>query len=82
VNSPSLRRCKEKAVFTDMESMASNNESSDQTSSEAEKLRRRGDRRTSDLQVAEDRRKAERRDTPGVTGLMATLLHHDLGLDE
>jgi hypothetical protein len=77
-----MRLCKEKVVLADMESMARNNESSDQTPSEGEKLRRRGDRRTSDLQVAEDRRKAERRDTPGVTGLMATLLHHDLGLDD
>jgi hypothetical protein len=38
-----------------------------------ESLRRRGDRRVQDQSVADDRRKGDRRDIPGVSALIRTL---------
>jgi hypothetical protein len=70
--------CKAKAVITDMERMSSDNSDHDR-SSEGELLRRRGDRRVHDAEVADDRRKGDRRETPGIAALMQTLLKRDTG---
>jgi hypothetical protein len=42
-------------------------------------LRRRGDRRLQDNQVPDDRRKGDRRDTPGIGELIRTLFHRGPG---
>ena len=66
--------------MTDMERMGSD-ESDQNRSSEGELLRRRGDRRVHDLEVADDRRKGDRRDIPGIAALMQTLLRRDGGVE-
>lgn len=44
-------------------------------------LRRRGDRRVQDQAVADDRRKGDRRDIPGVSALFRTLFRRGTGTD-
>jgi hypothetical protein len=44
-------------------------------------LRRRGDRRTQDQIVADDRRRNNRRDIPGVSALFRTLFRRGTGTD-
>jgi hypothetical protein len=54
-----------------MEYMAS--EKSPTSGADGEPVRRRGDRRTQDQAVADDRRKGDRRTIPGVSALIRTL---------
>jgi hypothetical protein len=48
-------------------------ENTDNTESENAPVRRRGDRRVQDSVVADERRKGDRRDTPGLGALIKTL---------
>jgi hypothetical protein len=49
------------------------------TGPDGEPLRRRGDRRMQDNQVPDERRKGDRRDTPGIGALIRTLFRHGPG---
>jgi hypothetical protein len=48
-------------------------EDPNRTDSEGDPVRRRGDRRVVDNAVPDDRRKGDRRDTPGLGALIRTL---------
>jgi hypothetical protein len=57
-----------------MESMST--EETQSTAEENALLRRRGDRRVQVQAVADDRRKGDRRDLPGISALIRTLFRH------
>jgi len=46
---------------------------------DAEPVRRHGDRRVNDLTVADDRRRSDRRDIPGLSALIRTLFRRGTG---
>jgi hypothetical protein len=56
-------------------------EDTNRTESDGAPVRRRGDRRVQDNAVADDRRKSDRRDTPGIGALIQTLFRCGPGSD-
>ncbi|MGD0472885.1 MAG: hypothetical protein ABSB70_06680 [Candidatus Velthaea sp.] len=56
-------------------------EETNRTDSDPAPVRRRGDRRVADTAVADDRRKGDRRDTPGIGALIRTLFRRGPGTD-
>jgi hypothetical protein len=56
-------------------------EDTNHTEQDSAPVRRRGDRRVADSVVVNDRRKGDRRDTPGLGALIKTLFRRGTGSD-